>query len=130
MLPSGAILFPLGEGQCTSWAYFKRPDIYNNRSPADPILNWDADTWVGHAEAEGLVVDGNSRVGDIVAWPQSFGPPGHVAYVEAVEASGAITISEMNTSGLPTEDYHQDSEGHTYEVETISGSGFQFIHSR
>lgn len=134
MLPPGSILFPLSSGQCTSWAYYKRPDIYDDRSPVDANLDWSADAWAGHAEAEGLVVDSNPRVGDIVAWPQSFGPPGHVAYVEAVGAgASSITVSEMNTSGLPPENYHQDAEGHTYEVETFenaAGYGFEYIHSR
>jgi surface antigen len=133
MLPPGSILFPLSSGQCTSWAYYKRPDIYDNRSLTDTSLDWNADAWAGHAEAEGLAVDSNPRVGDIVAWPQSFGPSGHVAYVEAVEPGASITISEMNTSGLPPEDYRQDPEGHTYEVQTLEGPagyGFQFIHSR
>lgn len=131
MLPSGAVMFPLSAGQCTSWAYFKRPDIYDNRASTDPSTDWSADTWAGHALAEGLAVDGSPRVGDIAAWPQSFGPPGHLAYVEAVEAGGAIVISEMNTSGLPPEDYHQDPEGHTYETETIeepTGLGLEYIH--
>lgn len=133
MLPSGAVMFPLSGGQCTAWAYAKRPDIYDNRAPTDTNTDWNADAWVAHALAEGLAVDGTPRVGDIAAWPQSFGPPGHVAYVEAVESNGAITISEMNTSGLPPGDYRSDSEGHTYEVETIeepAGLGLEFIHSR
>jgi hypothetical protein len=133
MLPSGAVMFPLSGGQCTAWAYAKRPDVFDNRAPTDTNTDWNADTWVAHAQAEGLVVDGTPRVGDIAAWPQSFGPPGHVSYVEAVEGSGSITISEMNTSGLPPGDYHSDPEGHTYEVETLeepAGLGLEFIHSR
>jgi hypothetical protein len=50
-----------------------RPDIYNDRAPpsVDPVNDWDAWTWAGHAQAEGLSVDGNPAAGDVMVWSRA-----------------------------------------------------------
>jgi surface antigen len=126
-------MFPLSDGQCVDWAYLKRPDIYDERFSADPNTNWDADTWAGHAEAEGLAVDGSPRVGDIAVWPQSYGSPGAVAYVEAVEGNGAsISVSAMDVSGAPSEDDAWDGpyEYYVFSITEPATMGLRFIHQR
>ena len=87
-------------GQCVYWAIEKRPDIWVNRSARDGnAYDWDAWTWVQHARAEGLVVDGVPQPGDVVVWSrrQAVDSTGHVAYVEAVNLDRSITITEMNS---------------------------------
>lgn len=86
-------------GECVYWAIEKRPDIWNNRSANDSDQHdWDAWTWVGHAEAEGLSVNGIPRPGDVAVWSRALvdNATGHVAYVESVSRNGSITVSEMN----------------------------------
>jgi surface antigen len=105
--PAGS---PYGWGQCTYYAGLMRPDIWNDRAPpsVDPVNDWDAWTWAGHAQVEGLAVDGHPRPGDAMVWSrQAIGnDTGHVAIVDAVggtdRATGdlEITISEMNVDGL------------------------------
>jgi surface antigen len=105
-IPAGS---PYPWGQCTYYAGLIRPDIWNDRAPpsADPLSdNWDAWTWVEHAQAEGLSVDGNPQPGDVMVYSQAAvgNQTGHVAIVDAVgPPSGAgveVTISEMNVDGL------------------------------
>jgi surface antigen len=99
-----------GWGQCTYYVGLMRPDIWNDRAPpsVDRVSDWDAWTWAGHAQAEGLSVDGNPRPGDVMVWSrQAVGnDTGHVAIVDAVGETDPgtgeleITISEMNLDGL------------------------------
>ncbi len=112
--PSAWMALPPGSGypwgQCTYYAGLMRPDIWNDRAPApaDPGNDWDAWTWVHHARAEGLPVDGNPRPGDVMVYSRraAGNDTGHVAIVDAVggrdRATGdlLITISEMNAEGL------------------------------
>jgi surface antigen len=106
--PAGS---PYPWGQCTYYAGLLRPDIWNNRAPpsADPLSdNWDAWTWVEHAQAEGLPVDGDPQPGDVMVYSQAAvgNQTGHVAIVDAVGAPSAsspdveLTISEMNVDDL------------------------------
>ncbi|HET8978208.1 MAG TPA: CHAP domain-containing protein [Solirubrobacteraceae bacterium] len=106
--PAGS---PYPWGQCTYYAGLMRPDIWNDRAPpaADPLYDdWDAWTWVEHARAEGLSVDGDPRPGDVMVYsrPAVGNAVGHVAIVDAVDrpdpATGnlELTISEMNVDGL------------------------------
>jgi surface antigen len=105
--PAGS---PYGWGQCTYYVGLMRPDIWNDRAPPslDPVTGWDAWTWAGHAQAEGLAVDGTPRPGDVMVWSRRAvgSDTGHVAIVDAVggtdSATGElkITISEMNVDGL------------------------------
>ncbi|HEY7202004.1 MAG TPA: CHAP domain-containing protein [Candidatus Dormibacteraeota bacterium] len=71
-------------GYCT-WYVFNRRQV--------PWLG-DAWQWFGNAQAAGYATGQTPRVGAIlVTWESSWG---HVAYVEAVNADGSYTVSEMN----------------------------------
>jgi LysM repeat protein len=71
-------------GFCT-WYVFNRRYV--------PWLG-DAWQWFGNAQAAGYATGQTPKVGAImVTWESSFG---HVAYVEAVNADGSFTVSEMN----------------------------------
>jgi surface antigen len=86
-------------GECVYWAIEKRPDIWTDRSTHDPDPeDWDAWTWVGHAQAEGLSVSRTPQAGDVAVWSpaQAGNATGHVAYVEATNTGQRITVSEMN----------------------------------
>ena len=106
-LPPGSAY---GWGQCTYYVGLMRPDIWNDRAPpeVDPVTDWDAWTWAGHAQAEGVAVDGNPRPGDVMVWSRRAvdNDTGHVAMVDAVGGTDPttgdleITISEMNLDGL------------------------------
>lgn len=94
---------PYAWGQCTYWALEMRPDLWNNRSPADPDPgNWTAYTWPQHALLEGLTVDHAPAAGAVIVWPESDdNDSGHVAYVQSVgvdSVAGAdlVTVQEMN----------------------------------
>jgi hypothetical protein len=106
--------FPKGE--CTSWAYAKRPAIVDltllrtlNVKSANggvqvvaPLADWDAWLWAKNARKGGFAVGARPRAGAIVVWPRntdSAGPIGHVAYVERVLAGGSFAVSEENWNG-------------------------------
>lgn len=82
-------------GNCTWYVYNMRPDIGSF---------WgNASSWAISARAAGYRVDNVPAVGSIAQWnPYASGHSGygHVAYVEAVNSDGTITISEMNVRGL------------------------------
>ena len=82
-------------GNCTWYVYNMRPDIGSF---------WgNASSWAISARAAGYRVDNVPTVGSIAQWnPYASGHSGygHVAYVEAVNSDGTITISEMNVRGL------------------------------
>jgi surface antigen len=136
--PAGS---PYGWGQCTYYVGLMRPDIFNDRAPpsVDPVADWDAWTWAGHAQAEGLAVDGDPRPGDVMVWSrQAVGnDTGHVAIVDAVggtdPATGdlELTISEMNLDGL---DNASLGQGDTMVLELprseLVPGMVQFIHRR
>jgi surface antigen len=84
-------------GNCTYWVFIQRLNAGN------PIPNtWgNAATWAYYAELQGYVVDQTPAVGAIMQTANSAKGLGHVAYVIAVDpATGAWTISEMNSKGL------------------------------
>jgi surface antigen len=135
-MPSGS---PYPWGQCTYYVGVMRPDIWNDRAPptADPLNDWDAWTWVQHAQAEGLSVDGNPRAGDVMVYSRAAlgNDTGHVAMVDAFAgtdpASGdlLVTVSEMNVDGL---DDASQGQGDTMTLmlprsELVPGM-IQFIH--
>lgn len=105
--PSGS---PYPWGQCTYYAALMRPDIWDDRAPpsVDPLNDWDAWTWVEHAQAEGLSVNGTPAAGDVVVYSrQAVGnDTGHVAIVDSVVGTDPstgdllVTVSEMNVEGL------------------------------
>jgi surface antigen len=134
--PAGS---PYPWGQCTYYAGLMRPDIWNDRAPpsADPLAgDWDAWTWVEHAQAEGLPVDGDPQPGDVMVYSRAAAgnATGHVAIVDAVRAADSssqveLTISEMNVDGL---DDPAQGQGDTMTVvlprsQLVPGM-IQFIH--
>jgi surface antigen len=77
--------------QCTWYAWSQRPDL--------PAHLGDAKNWGSSARKSGFPVDNKPQVGDIVVIPPGVDGAkelGHVAYVTAVEANGAVHISEYN----------------------------------
>ena len=111
-------------GQCTYWAYIKRPDIMN-RDPSNP--NWDAKYWGQNAKAEGYPVDGTPQAGDIAVSTPPFDPtdPGHVSYVEAVNPDGSTVVSGMNVNGDPNPTV---TTVPAYELQQGVAKGAVFIH--
>ena len=102
---------PYPWAQCTYYAGLMRPDIWDDRAPPmqDPLSNdWDAWTWVEHAQAEGLSVNGDPAPGDVMVYSRAAvgNATGHVAIVDAVggtdpvTADLPVTVSEMNVDGL------------------------------
>ena len=88
---------PFPYGQCTYWAYEKRPDIYDHHLPS--AISWDGGAWAENARAEGYPVDDNPQPGDIAV---GYGTPGHVGYVESVDQNGdTVTVSSMDVNGNP-----------------------------
>ena len=82
---------PYAAGQCTQWAWSKRRDI--------PSTLGNANTWAARAAAAGYVVNRTPSAGAI--FQTSSGWYGHVGYVEAVNADGSITVTEMNYNYSP-----------------------------
>lgn len=126
-------LFEARSGECTQWAYEKRPDIVeraermsiarwlDSRKPEDryALAMGIASAWADGARAAGLLVDRTPAVGALMVEP---GNPGHVAYVEAVGADGLFDVTEMNapTPGVVS--------GRTIDTAVIASEGLQFIH--
>lgn len=81
---------PYGAGQCTQWAWSKRPDLPSNLG--------NANSWARNAAAAGFVVNQTPAAGAV--FQTGSGWYGHVGYVEAVNSDGSIVISEMNY-GIP-----------------------------
>lgn len=82
---------PYGAGQCTQWAWSKRRDLPSNLG--------NANTWAARAAAAGFTVNRTPSAGAI--FQTSSGWYGHVGYVEAVNADGSITVTEMNYGYSP-----------------------------
>ena len=82
---------PYGAGQCTQWAWSKRRDLPSTLGNANP--------WAARAAAAGYVVNRTPSAGAV--FQTSSGWYGHVGYVEAVNADGSITVTEMNYGYSP-----------------------------
>ncbi len=82
---------PYVEGQCTQWAWSKRPDL--------PSSLGNAYSWAAAAARLGYRVDHVPAAGAI--FQTLDGWYGHVGYVEAVNADGSIVVTEMNYSNVP-----------------------------
>ncbi len=82
-------------GYCTYYVYDKRA------ASGRPIGSFwgNATTWASAARSAGFAVDKNPRVGDVLQSSGGWGGYGHVAYVEAVNADGSVSVSEMNYAG-------------------------------
>lgn len=70
------------KGYCTWYAKSRRPDLPNQLG--------NGGQWVANAAARGIATGSTPKVGAIAE------TSGHVGYVEAVNADGTITISDMN----------------------------------
>jgi surface antigen len=126
---------PYAWGQCTYWALEMRPDLWNNRSPADPSAgDWTAYTWPQHAVLEGLTVDHIPATGAVIVWPQGdSSDSGHVAYVQSVAVDSVtgddlVTLQEMNDT---TFDDPAQGQGDTMTMSMDAGdlSQVQIIHA-
>lgn len=81
---------PYTPGQCTQWAWSKRPDL--------PPFMGNAANWAAYAANSGYTVSWapNSIPVAGSVFQTGGGWYGHVGYVEAVNEDGSIVISEMN----------------------------------
>ena len=82
---------PYGAGQCTQWAWYKRPDLPSNLG--------NAASWAYNAQRAGYLVDKNPTPGSI--FQTGGGWYGHVGYVEEVYPDGSIFVTEMNYNYQP-----------------------------
>ncbi len=80
----------LGAGQCTTWAWAKRPDLA-------PYTKANAKYWASMASAAGFAVNRVPSAGAV--FQTASGWYGHVGYVESVNSDGSINVSERNYSG-------------------------------
>ena len=92
------------KGQCTWYVKEKRPDLPNRLG--------NGGQWVANAAARGFSTGTTPRIGAVAE------QPGHVAYVEAVNSNGTVTISEMNYNGAV-------GKVHT---RTVAASTFKYIY--
>jgi surface antigen len=87
--------------QCTTWAYAKRPEIFDFTQSVAFTPDWRAAHWAENAKRVGFPVNHRPANRDIAVWPSGYagaGAPGHVAYVTRVHKDGAITVTEMNST--------------------------------
>lgn len=93
------------KGQCTRWAYLKRPDVVNRGVRRNGITDWNAYLWAANARREGYSVNTHPHATDIAVWPRNVdgaGRIGHVAYVISVTRRGTVRISEVDWNGSRT----------------------------
>ena len=91
-------------GYCTWYAKERRPDL--------PNMLGNGGQWTANAAARGYATGTTPRAGAIAE------QPGHVMYVESVNANGTMVISEMNgTAGWGN-----------ISTRTVSSSGKTFIY--
>jgi surface antigen len=93
------------QGQCTRYAYQKRPDIVDEGYKQHGYLQWDGWRWAGQAKKTGFSVNRKPRGGDIAVWGRNVGgaaSTGHLAYVRSVTAAGKVKITEVNWNGHKT----------------------------
>jgi surface antigen len=91
------------EGQCHSWVAYRLNELnaaelngatFDNTYGQPAGDTWgDAWEWGTSAANAGIVVDDTPGLGAVAWWSQNGG---HVAYVEAVNDDGTVTVSEMN----------------------------------
>jgi surface antigen len=87
--------------QCTTWAYEKRPEIFDFSQAVAFSANWRAARWARNARRAGFPVDHRPAIGAVAVWPSRYAgasAAGHLAYVTKVRTDGAITVSEMNST--------------------------------
>jgi surface antigen len=116
-------VFPTG--QCTRWAYQRRPDIVDTGIQKYRIRAWDAWRWADNARRAGFRVDGRARRGDVAVWARNVsgaGRLGHVGYVESVATNGSVRISEADWNG------HRRVTSRTLKRSALKR--LKFIHAR
>lgn len=79
----------LGAGQCTTWAWLKRPDL--------GFIKANASAWASIAQSGGKLVNRTPSPGAVFQTPSGW--YGHVGYVESVNGDGSINVSERNYAG-------------------------------
>jgi len=94
-------------GNCTWWAYYRRPDIGEWCRDAGNSNN--AKYWLGNAKAVGLAT-GSYPIPASIACFNNLSANGHVAHVEEVYPDGSFKASEMNcdistAKGMRTKTY-------------------------
>lgn len=101
-------------GNCTWYAYERRAQL------GRPVGSFwgNAATWASYARAAGYLVNNTPAVGAVM---QNGGGYGHVAIVEAVNADGSITVSEMNYAG----NFNRVT---SRTVSAGTAAGFNYIH--
>lgn len=83
---------PMPYGWCTYYAWGRRSEMGDNmRLPSSGLYN--ANTWVMSLSGT-FAIDRTPRVGDV--FQTMSGWYGHVGIVDAVNADGTITVSDMN----------------------------------
>ena len=85
---------------CTDYVHSKRPDV--------PIYGNAGYSWISAAQADGKATGSTPRAGAIAVMP------GHVAYVESVNADGTYTVSEMGWN----------YKAGNYNIRTVSPGAF------
>lgn len=89
---------------CTSWVAWKVNQMWGTdkafHNKMKGKLLGHATTWKSVLTSMGYRADNTARAGDIAYWAGAPAHPdyGHVAFVNSVDASGNITITEYNTS--------------------------------
>lgn len=111
-----------GEGQCTDWALYRRPDLAG-------VVSGDARYWTEEARKAGRTVSKTPSQGAVmVLQPKIMGAfeHGHVAYVESVQRNTygtptSFVVSQQNYNGkmYPTTQ--------TIPVSSLPASGVDFI---
>lgn len=97
-------------GNCTWWAAYMRPDL----AAAISGSGWNGGQWYDKFQSKGYPVGSVPKPGSVV----EFGSPGpgHVAFVERVNADGSFEVTEMDSTGSFNDGvnyatYHPDGNG-------------------
>lgn len=81
-------------GNCTWWAAAKRHDLAA-AIDASNVGGWNGGEWYDKLKTMGFPVGKEPRSGAIV----EFSSPGHVAYIEKLNADGSFDVTEMDSTG-------------------------------
>jgi surface antigen len=85
---------------CTNYVAYTLQTV--NGAPTPGYLLGNGSDWDNTAGSHGVLVNGGPVRGSIAQWEVTTArPSGHVAYVEAVNADGSITVSQDNWSAGP-----------------------------
>jgi len=115
-------------GYCTWYVANRRAEI-GRPLPANLGDAW---TWDNRAAEAGIRVDNVPAVGAAIV-TKTNQRPGHVAFVEAVNADGSVWISEMNSRGYAKMDVNSGSAGGFRKVDyklipAAEARSYNYIH--